>query len=96
MKIGGRDRLGVPNAWHSFIMSNPEPKSCVMAQTDDKKKDLQKDVDKENEDTLLPPDPETLHKTDPQENMKGPVSSLMHNIEETMEKNDQEKPEDKK
>lgn len=26
------------------------------------------------------PDPETLHKTDPQDNMKGPVSSLMNGI----------------
>jgi hypothetical protein len=25
------------------------------------------------------PEPETLHTTDPQEHMKGPVSSLMHN-----------------
>jgi hypothetical protein len=25
------------------------------------------------------PNPETLHTTDPQENMKGPLSSLMHN-----------------
>ena len=24
------------------------------------------------------PDPETLHTTDPQKNMEGPVSSLMH------------------
>jgi len=24
------------------------------------------------------PDPETLHKTDPQKNMEGPVSDLMH------------------
>ena len=26
----------------------------------------------------LKPDPETLHTTDPQKNMEGPVSSLMH------------------
>ena len=33
----------------------------------------------------LKPDPETLHTTDPQENMKGPVSSLMHNTGEAFE-----------
>jgi hypothetical protein len=35
--------------------------------------------DKDNkENASLKPDPETLHKTDPQDNMEGPVSSLMH------------------
>lgn len=34
------------------------------------------------------PDPETLHTTDPQENMKGPVSSVMQNIKEEANKND--------
>jgi hypothetical protein len=38
----------------------------------------------------LQPDPETLHTTDPQENMKGPVSSVMHNIGEAGKKNDKE------
>lgn len=55
-----------------------------MTQKDDKKKDLKQDPGQA--DTPLPPDPETLHKTDPQENMKGPISSTMHKIEETMEK----------
>lgn len=40
------------------------------------------------------PDPNTLHKTDPQENMKGPVSSVMQEIKETTEKNDQESKEE--
>ena len=31
------------------------------------------------------PDPETLHTTDPQENMEGPVSSLMHNTGEAFD-----------
>lgn len=31
-----------------------------------------------NEDASLKPDPQTLHKTDPQDNMEGPISSLMH------------------
>ena len=34
------------------------------------------------------PDPETLHTPDPQENMKGPVSSFMQNIKEEANKND--------
>ena len=38
----------------------------------------------------LKPDPETLHTTDPQEHMKGPVSSTMQNIKEEGEKNDQQ------
>jgi hypothetical protein len=33
----------------------------------------------------LRPDPETLHTTDPQDNMKGPVSSFMQNIKEEAE-----------
>ena len=39
----------------------------------------------ENEDALIKPDPETLHTTDPQENMKGPISSLMQGIKEDFE-----------
>ena len=35
-----------------------------------------------NEDASIKPDPQTLNKTDPQENMEGPVSSLMHNAGE--------------
>lgn len=33
----------------------------------------------------LKPDPETLHTTDPQEHMEGPVSSLMHKTGEGFE-----------
>lgn len=45
----------------------------------------------------LKPDPETLHTTDPQKNMEGPVSSLMHktgegfDTEETKEEADNER-----
>ena len=54
-----------------------------MANTD-KKKEEQKDK------TQPPskPDPETLNTTDPQEHMKGPVSSFMQNIKEEANKND--------
>jgi len=44
-----------------------------------------KRIDNENEasNSRTPkPDSETLHTTDPQENMKGPLSSLMHNTGE--------------
>ena len=34
------------------------------------------------------PDPETLHTTDPQEHMKGPVSSTMQGIKEEANKDD--------
>ncbi|MBO9202422.1 MULTISPECIES: hypothetical protein [Niastella] len=44
---------------------------------DNKKKDLNKDQEKKDN-PVSQPDPETLHKTDPQENMKGPLSSLLN------------------
>jgi hypothetical protein len=48
----------------------------------------------DNNKTTTKPDPETLHTTDPQEKMKGPISSLMQGIKheaETDGKHDQEK-----
>jgi len=44
--------------------------------------------EKKDEDSILKPDPETLHTTDPQEKMEGPVSSLMQNIKEEAEEGD--------
>ena len=53
-----------------------------MANAKDKK-------EKKNEPArALRPDPETLHTTDPQEHMRGPVSSTMQNIKEEANKND--------
>jgi hypothetical protein len=53
-----------------------------MANTKEKK-------DKKNEPAQgLKPDPETLHTTDPQDHMRGPVSSTMQNIKEEANKND--------
>jgi len=62
------------------------------------------DKDKQNADRqttdnkLTPrPDPETLHKTDPQKHMEGPVSSSMHGLgsgfdtDESKEEADEEK-----
>ena len=43
---------------------------------------------KDKKNTGLGPDPETLHTTDPQDHMKGPVSSTMQNIKEEANKND--------
>ena len=45
--------------------------------------------DKSNEDAMLKPDPETLNTTDPQEHMKGPLSSLMHKVEEKVAENNE-------
>jgi hypothetical protein len=55
-------------------------------QEDNKKKDEKKEG--------LKPDPGTLHKTDPQENMEGPVSSVIQGIKEGAEKNDAESKEE--
>ena len=52
-----------------------------------------------NNEAPLKPDPETLHTTDPQENMEGPLSSTMHktgegfDTNESKEEADQEKEE---
>jgi hypothetical protein len=54
------------------------------------KKNEDKQKDKKNEKVFPKPDPETLHTTDPQEKMKGPVSSFMQGIKETSEKNNNE------
>lgn len=45
---------------------------------------------KHDSDTGFEPDPETLNSTDPQENMKGPVSSVVQNIKEEAEENNKE------
>jgi hypothetical protein len=52
-----------------------------MANTKDKK-------EKKDKTPALKPDPETLNTSDPQEHMKGPVSSTMQNIKEEANKND--------
>jgi hypothetical protein len=45
-------------------------------------------------DSLAEPDKETKNTTDPQENMEGPVSSVMQNIKEAAEENDKESKEE--
>lgn len=54
--------------------------------------DKKKQTDKTEEKGTLSPDPETLHTTDPQEHMKGPVSSLIQDIKEEAEDDDKEAP----
>lgn len=51
-----------------------------MSNTKDKKQ-----TDPKN-DAAIQPDPETLHTTDPQEEMKGPISSLVQGVKKEMEK----------
>lgn len=48
----------------------------------------EKKENKDKKNTGLAPDPETLHTTDPQEHMKGPVSSTMQNLKDEANKND--------
>lgn len=58
------------------------------------KKNTPNEKDKKN--PLSKPDPETLHTTDPQEEMEGPVSSVMQNIKEEAEDNEEKDKEDNK
>lgn len=60
-----------------------------MANTNEEKKDKDKQEKKDKKTPAFKPDPETLHTTDPQEHMKGPVSSTMQNIKEEANKNDE-------
>lgn len=50
-------------------------------------KDNIKKENKGNEDAQVKPDPETLNTTDPQEEMEGPVSSLVQASKEVIEGN---------
>jgi hypothetical protein len=45
----------------------------------------------EHDQPLSQPDPETLHTTDPEEHMEGPVSSTMQGIKEKAEEGDTKK-----
>ena len=51
------------------------------------KKEKTKNRDKKER--PLAPEPETLHTTDPQEKMEGPVSSLVQDIKEEAEENEE-------
>lgn len=57
-------------------------------QNEKQKEEVLKEEPKEG---LLKSDPETLHTTDPQEHMEGPVSSLMRGLGEGFDDKDAEK-----
>jgi hypothetical protein len=51
--------------------------------------DRDKNNGESNSENITPkPDSETLHTTDPQENMKGPISSMMHNTGDSFDTNE--------
>lgn len=50
---------------------------------------IEKKKEVKHDNPVSQPDPETLHKTDPQDNMKGPVSSLMNKTAEKIEENEE-------
>ena len=52
-----------------------------------------KDNSTENKEGLKP-DPETLHTTDPQEHMKGPISSAVQGVKHNVEDKESESKED--
>ena len=77
------------SCWHEIIIMVGRIifktfKTMYMQQHDKAKQDT------ENQDAAVQPDPETLHKTDPQDNMKGPISSVMQGIKEDFEEGDKE------
>ena len=57
------------------------------------KKNTPDEKDKKN--PLAKPDPETLHTTDPQDEMEGPVSSVMQNIKDEADENEERDKNDK-
>jgi len=59
-----------------------------------KKEKKEKPGEKKN--STLKPDPATLHTTDPQEHMEGPVSSVVQNIKEEAEEDDVNEKKDEK
>jgi hypothetical protein len=58
----------------------------MSTKTSDNKKSRK---EKEKKTGVRQPDPETLHTTDPQEHMKGPISSIMQKVKDKAEDNDQ-------
>lgn len=54
------------------------------------------DPEKQSDNPISRPDPETLHTTDPQKKMEGPVSSSMHSLGEAFETDETEREADEK
>ena len=63
-------------------------------QTVNKKEDSTQKKEDINKDKVLPPDPETLDTTDPQDNMKGPISSAVQKVKEATEEGDKQSKEE--
>ncbi len=51
-------------------------------------------TEEQNKHAIVQPDSETLHTTDPQDEMKGPVSSLMQEMKETFDTDEEPKKKD--
>jgi len=60
--------------------------------TDQKKKET--DKVKQEKKPAIKPDAETLHTTDPQEHMEGPISSIVQSVKENVEETGGEKNDD--
>lgn len=69
---------------------------CLIMENKNENKmiDKKKKEEEKHDNPVSKPDPETLHKTDPQENMKGPLSSLMNKAADKMDKNEEKDKED--
>jgi hypothetical protein len=52
-----------------------------------------KEQDAQNKNAAVKPDPETLHTTDPQRKMEGPVSSLVQGVKNAVNGNGESKAE---
>ena len=54
-----------------------------------------KKQDEQNKDAVVKPDPATLHTTDPQKKMEGPVSSLVQDVKKKMNHSESKEEADK-
>jgi hypothetical protein len=72
----------------SVTGNQQKEKSAIEAESEEKEEDNDKKI------SSLETDPETLLATDPQENMRGPISSVMQDIRENGEVNDAESKEE--
>lgn len=58
--------------------------------------DEKKIATEQNKDAAVKPEPETLHTTDPQKKMEGPISSLVKKAGENLETDETQEEADKK
>jgi hypothetical protein len=62
-----------------------------MAHEKEKEKEQKENEDLDQKEPAIQSDPETLNTTDPQEHMKGPVSSLVQKVGESFDDKDADK-----